>query len=188
MRRAAKSAERVFLAVLFKVELASETLHFALQNTGLTDTNGQYWQPANAGIISYDDFPVASLSKATPSAQKRTYRITLPDLAFGNRMVSDEAEYRGRKITQFLQIKDASGNPLSTPKFLHVGFMDVVRSSVQNGSAVLTCECEGLFSYKARSNFGVLTDTDQRARYPDDAGLDWAKKLQEGVVLPWPPI
>lgn len=176
--------EFVRLAMLAKVELASETLYYVLRNAPLTDINGQVWQAANGDVVTVDDFPLTN----SALAQKRTYKIALGDMALGNQIVASEAEYRGRKITQFLQILDADGSPVSTPKFLHVGFMDVASVSVAAGQATLSLTCEGLFTVKDKTPFGLLTDTDQKARYSDDRGLERVANLQKGVVIPWPPV
>ena len=176
--------EFVKVAMLFKIELASGTLFYALQNTPFTDTTGQVWEPANADVITFDDFPL--MNEAI--AQKRTYRIALGDASLGNRIVSSEAEYRGRKITQFMQILAPDRTPVSTPKFLHVGFMDVATVSVSAGNATLSITCEGLFTAKDKTPYGFLTDADQKARHTGDRGLERVTNLQKGVTVPWPPV
>ena len=178
------SAESLGIAILFQIEFLSETLYLALQNTGFTDNNGQVWQPADGGLVSYDDFPGGS----NLAASKRTYTLQIPDLVFGNKLVAQESEYRGRKITQFFQLFSNEGAPLSTPRFLHVGFMDVVTASFDgSGSSQLTVTAEGPLAYKNKTAYGLLTDTDQKARHPGDKALDRVKDLAKGISLAWPP-
>ncbi|MEO0343012.1 MAG: hypothetical protein AAF198_06200 [Pseudomonadota bacterium] len=178
-------AEQVALTVLFKIEFTSQTYHLACRNTGITDLTGQYWEPANSSIISYEDF----MTGASLAASKRTYTLSLPDSVFGNKLVSQESEYRGRSLSQYMQILDFDTDaPVGPTHFLHTGFMDSVSSTLSpDGTAVLSVTAEGPLSYKNRSSYGLLTDTDQKARYSDDEGLDRVKELSLGVTVVWPP-
>jgi len=176
--------ETVRLCILYEVELKSGTLRFAMQTLDLVDNNGVTWAAAEAGVISFSDFPLA----ASAAAQKRSYTIALGELSLGNSFAMQEDEFRGRKLTQYMQIFAEDWTPLGVPVFLHTGIMDIFTPSINgDGQAVGTLDCESLFAVKNRSPFALLTDTDQRARYPDDAGLDEVKLIERGIVLDYPP-
>jgi len=177
-------AESICLVNLFKIELASGTVFAAESASDFTDGAGQVWQGVKGGIISYDDIVFGE----GVAAQKRTYTLSgLSDSALAASFIDMEAEYRGRKISQLVQLCLPDGQPVNVPLVLSVMVMDKLTFSISSGGgARLVLSSETQFAIKNRSVLGFYTDTDQRSRYTDDAGLDLVKALSRGEAVRWP--
>lgn len=177
-------AETVSVAATFKIDLASETLYFAEGTVGYTDTNGQAWGGMHAGLVRFDDISYGY----GVVAEKRTYTLdagALPELAMS--MVGQEQEYRWRPITQFLQFFLDNSQPVGAPIHAHTGLMDRLNFSMSPGGSAstrLTTETE--FARKNASAYGYFTDTDQKARFPDDRAFERVSLLSLGEAVKWP--
>ncbi len=187
-------AEKVQVTSLIEARFASETVRVTEEGTPFTDLNGNSWQPGY-GLISYDDASIPSQI----GAGKRTYRIAAADASAALAAVMMESEYRDRHIFQYIQffreqtVAGSDGTsvcirePVGVPQFLVRHVMDKATLSVSpDGNATLTMECETLFASKNRAPYALLSQTDQRARYPGDAGLDRMPDLVKGKILRWP--
>lgn len=93
-----------------------------------------------------------------------------PEIA--NDVVNAKAEVKGRDCFVYLQLYDSDLTPLGGLYTLYRGVMDRLihtATSADAWTAQLTAETR--FSRRGLPPFGNLTDRDQQARYPGDAGL-----------------
>jgi len=93
-----------------------------------------------------------------------------PEIA--NDVVNAKTEVKGRDCFVYLQLYDSDLTPLGGLYTLYRGVMDRLihtASGPDIWTAQLTAETR--FSRRGLPPFGNLTDRDQQARYPGDAGL-----------------
>jgi len=92
--------------------------------------------------------------------------------------VAGAATIRGRQATVYLQFfDDATRRPLDLPAAVWVGRMDRLTADADVSSRSVSLVCENLFSNRSKPPAGLYTSRDQRARHPNDGGLDFVNSL-----------
>lgn len=120
------------------------------------------------------------------SAEQVTFDLAatpeLMALALGSK-----ARFRGRSVTIYLQLytmepEAAIGSPIA----LYSGTMQRMPWSASGpGERRLRLECEGNFFRRNAAPRGRWTDSDQKARYPGDRGLERLPVYANGYETRW---
>lgn len=92
--------------------------------------------------------------------------------------------YQGRPATLYLGALDATGAPVSDPKALTRGKMDVMRISDLGETAEIELTVESELRAFDRASERRYTPEDQKIDYPADLGLDFIPALQD-VDIQW---
>ncbi len=174
------SGATVVMALLVEVEFVSETYRL-WTGVGTRTFGEKVWEGVGA-LASLSDVSRLQNGEADPFEIVLSGNDELIQLA----LVNFATEAQGQPIAaslQFLNFTDES--PLGPPWLLREGTMVGAALTVEDTSLALTVKCDTLASGRNRPPFGRLTARDQRARYPDDRGLDSVHKLN-GSEIVWP--
>lgn len=179
------SAERVYLASLFALDFASGAMHLTEESVEFRGADGTIWQPSY-GAISFSDLPGGPNSLA----QARRYTMPLETLEAANAVrsgVAQEDEFRGRRLTHFVQFFKNNREAVGTPIALSAARMDTLTVVADaEGLARAVLSCESLMVHKNRRPSLALTAQDQKKIDPDDTGLDRVADLIQGARIEWP--
>ena len=161
---------------LFRFEFLSSTQRFWDGLNYLT-AGGQQWQGAGK-LIS-----VTGLEWAEGlGASQATFTLSGSTSDLVNAAINSETEVNGRPCAVFLQFLSDRSVALDSPVGVWAGCMDriVFKGDVNRQSLSMTAET--LFVDRVRSPNGLLTDTDQQARWPGDRGLQKMPELIQKSV------
>lgn len=156
---------------LFQFNFASGTKRF-WDGIGPIDIAGNEWEGA-ADVIS-----VSGMSWAEGiAASQVTFTLsgTTPELI--EAAINSGIEAKRRPCSVYIQFLSARYTPLDSIIPVWAGRMDrpVFRGTVD--SQQISMQAESLFVERIRAPWGLLTDTDQQARYPGDRGLVFMPSL-----------
>lgn len=103
-------------------------------------------------------------------------------------VLDSQAEVKGRGAAIYFQHFDENQQTLDDPLAVFVGTMDTIKISTATADTrVVELTLEWLFSRRSLSPFGYLSDTDQKALYPTDKGLEFVSAMQNKTVK-WPAV
>lgn len=105
-------------------------------------------------------------------------------------IAQDQAgEVRGRRAKLYMIFWDALTFELVDVRVRRTFKMNKLSADIDGGqnppSMVLSLSCEPILATKNRAPYSFLTDGDQRARYPDDRGLERMQELTGNQTLIW---
>lgn len=96
------------------------------------------------------------------------------------------SEVKGRTAIVYLQFFDDAWQPLDAPYAVMTGLMDRISIKATGPETrQVNVNVEWLFTRRAISPFGYLSDRDQKSLYPGDRGLEQMPAMQNKSV-PWP--
>lgn len=150
---------------------------------------GQDWQGVGT-LISIDG--LERTTGTTAAATTFTLSGVDRDIVAAAAAASDQV--KGRVVRVYLQFfetaesasRDATlqvGALIGGPAVVWSGWMDQVTFAADGvGSRTVTMTAEGLMADRNRPPFGMFTDGDQKARFPDDRGLEGVAGLESYTV------
>ncbi|MEP4195985.1 MAG: hypothetical protein ABJL99_10160 [Aliishimia sp.] len=181
--------EAIQMAIMLRLDFASEPLLLSNRNIPFTDLKWGYeWGAGSGLLVGLPDVDGGD----DQLAPFREYRLGLPaewieadNWAAGLvQMVGDVREYRGRDSGLYGQIFDPDTNaPVGHPFAFDVGFMDRMRVSFPRGGAIVSLTTESFMARKGVPVYGMLTYFDQRRREPTDEGLQFV--TESGNIIQW---
>jgi hypothetical protein len=156
---------------LFQFNFASGTKRY-WDGLGPITIAGNVWEGA-ADLIS-----VSGLEWAQGlAASQVTFTLagTTPELI--EAAINGDIEAKQRPCSVYLQFLNAAYDPLDDIIPIWAGRMDrpIFRGTVT--SQQISLQAESLFVERIRAPWGLLTDTDQQARFPGDRGLEFMPSL-----------
>jgi hypothetical protein len=132
---------------------------------------------------------VGNLTEGADSAAEQiTLSLSVVDPAMLALAMGQVEGYRGRAARLYLQLLDATCQPVGSPVKRWAGVMNKVQierrpaepESTQDGTGTINLLCTRSGMARARHSTGLrLTDAQQRARYPGDTGLQYVRTLIE---------
>lgn len=161
---------------LFRFEFASSTQRFWDGLNYLT-AGEQRWQGAGK-LISVSGLEWAEGLAASQASFSLSG--TTPELVAA--AISSDTEVKGRPCAVFLQFLSDRYVALDDPVGVWAGRMDQIIFKGNLRKQELSLTAETLFVDRVRSPNGLLTDTDQQARWPGDRGLEFAPTLLNKTV------
>lgn len=170
----------VRVAPLVELEYASGTTR-VWGGFGALSAGGQQWTGlGDLGSIGAIESPVGGNAP--------TVTLTLsgvkPELV--SIVLDSQAEVKGRPATIYFQHFDESQQTLDDPIAVFFGTMDTIKISTATADTrVVELTLEWDFARRSISPFGYLSDTDQKALYPTDEGLEFVSAMQNKTVK-WP--
>lgn len=141
---------------------------------GDLDANGYTWQGLG-DLISIS--PISSTYQV--SAEQVTFEVAATPEMLGLALAA-KSRVRDRAVTVYLQLfamEDVGptphGQPIGAPMALYSGTMQRMPWEASGPTQRrISIECEGLFFRRNAAPRGRWTDSDQKARYPGDRGLE----------------
>lgn len=167
------SGNAVSVTRLFEFEFQSSTQRFWDGLNYLETGDGRRWQGAGK-LISVSGLEYAENMAAQPASFSLS-GATPELLAVA---INADTEIKNRPCAVYLQFLSAKYTPLDDPIAIWVGRMDTLSFKGNLNNQTLTLNAETLFVERTRSPYGLLTDTDQQARWPGDLGLVFAASLK----------
>lgn len=174
---AAKAAgSRVEAVVLFEFEFASKTVRF-WSGYGKITAGGEEW--------------VGSGKLLSVSGLEQPAGLSAPAASFTLSGASDELvsfaaqaqeEVTGRRCAVYIQFLSGAYKALDNPIPIWVGRMDVLSFRAGGKQRVINLSAETLFVDRTRAPHGLMTDTDQQARWPGDRGMEFMASLVNKTV------
>ncbi|MBM3552509.1 MAG: hypothetical protein FJX45_12260 [Alphaproteobacteria bacterium] len=157
------------LAVAVRLELPGETLNLALGQGSIVTNDGARWDGlGDLGAIDGLDFG--------PRAASETITMTLSGLNADLARLAreDSREIRGSRVSVYALLFDAKGQPVDLPYLCQMAIID--RASLKRSGATYVMEvtAEPLFASKHIPPLNLVTDADQRAKWPGDRIFDRA--------------
>ena len=175
---AALAGRTVRVATLVRLEFASQTMRvwtgFGALSAGGHDWSGEF------GTISGIEVPHGS------SAPVTTLGLSGVDPDLVAKALDASAEVKGRPATILLQFFDEAWQVLDAPYAVMSGVMDVMgidRPDAQN--CTISVKVERLLTRRVVPPFGMLSDRDQKSRFPGDRGLEQMIAMQNKSTQ-WP--
>lgn len=161
---------------LFRFEFANSTQRF-WDGLNYLDAGGQQWQGAGK-LISVSGMEWAE----GLGAGKVTFGLsgTTPDLI--NAARNSRTEVNDRPCAVFLQFLSERYVALDQPVGVWAGTMDRIVFSGSLKTKTLSLTAETLFVDRIRSTNGLMTQSDQMSRWPDDTGLNFMPTLINKTV------
>lgn len=164
--------------------------------TGFGDlsVNGQTWQGLG-DLINVS--PISSAYQV--SAEQVTFEVAATPEMLGLALAA-KSRVRDRPVTVYLQLfanvtmaaftpgggEIASGDPVGSPMALYSGTMQRMPWAASGPTQrTIRVECEGLFFRRNAAPRGRWTDSDQKARYPGDRGLERLPLYANGYETKW---
>lgn len=170
----------VVMAVLVEAEFASGPMRM-WTGIGTRTFGGRDWQGVGS-VISISEITRLENGQADPFeiavvADEEIMRLGLIEFR-------DEALDRPLNVyLQFLNYE--ADTALGAPWQIRDGIMRGASLTVDTDTQALEVRCDTLSSRRNRPAYGMLTDRDQKARYPDDRGLEFVHSL-DGKEITWP--
>lgn len=187
--RAALAASTVRVSPL--VFLDYETTPVRLwAGVGSLDAGGHTWSGiGDLGSIEGLEVPAGETApeiklRMSCVARDPAGGVLLPEIV--HRAKNSQAEVKGRAAIVYYQHFDASWQPLDPPYQVLTGLMDKMTiSAPDENTRIVEVSVEWVFARRSLSPFGYLSDTDQKARYPTDRGLELMASMQTKTTA-WP--
>ncbi|MEO1733358.1 MAG: hypothetical protein AAFR45_06975 [Pseudomonadota bacterium] len=183
------SRQAVQMAVMLRLDFATEPLLLSNRNIPFTDLKWGYEWGAGGGLL-------VGLPNITGGddqlAPFREYRLGVPNEWIDSanwaadlvQMVGNVTEYRARDAGLYGQLFDPDTNKVvGHPFAFDVGFMDKMTASFPRGGAIVSLTVEGFLARKGVPPYGMLTYHDQLRRYPTDEGLQFV--AESGKLITW---
>ncbi|MBK8199239.1 MAG: hypothetical protein IPK75_12820 [Acidobacteria bacterium] len=170
----------VVMAVLIKIAFASETA-FLWTGVGERSFGGERWTGIGS-VISISEITRLQNGQADPFE----IAVVADEEILRRGLIEFNDEAKDREISVYLQFLDFEADaPLGPPWQIRDGVMRGASLAVGGDSMVLSITCDTLSSRRNRPAFGMLTDRDQKARFPDDRGLEFVHDTDGREIL-WP--
>lgn len=161
-------------ATLVMFDFASGALHWSNRTVGYKDASGQFWEGAGE-VVSISQFSGGPDNLSTFVEYGISFRWTDIDGTQISRIpeiFADVSEYQGRKAEMLFQFFDDNG-AIGIPVVVNSGLMFRPTYSASIDTLDMRITAENPLLNKRTPPFGDLTSKDQRARHPNDAGLDY---------------
>ena len=168
---------------LVEFQFVSQTIRLWNGLGDLQTSDGKTWQGI-AGIGQID-----GLSQAINGvAPTQTFSISGVDARFADIVRGDFAEYYRQPVVTVKQFFGEDWQTLDAPYAIAERQMENIqlkRTPGEEGPVyTVSVTAETPFITRRRPPFGFLTDRDQRARHPTDAGLDQVAGI-DGKPITW---
>lgn len=172
--RVVRAAQLVFL------DFTSQPMRLAMIE-GEVEAGGFTWRGlGRLGSISGLESPLGGSAPVTTLSLSGVE----PDQVSKALEASDEV--KGRPAVVYLQFFDDAWAPLDSPYALMTGSMDKMSIAADGPTArTISVTVEWLFARRAIPRFGMLSDRDQKARFPGDRGLEQMASMQSKSIA-WP--
>ncbi len=170
----------VVMAMLVEVQFASGPFR-VWTGLGTREFGGRNWQGIGS-IIDISEITRLQNGQADP------FEITVsaPEEIIRQGLIEFQTEALNRTLNVYLQFLNYDADTaLGPPWQIRDGIMRGANLSVETGAQTLAIKCDTLSSRRNRPPFGMLTDRDQKARFPGDRGLEFVHSL-DGKEIVWP--
>lgn len=174
------SGATVVMAMLVEVNFASGPMRM-WTGVGTRRFGGLDWDGIG-NIIEISEITRLQNGQADP------FEITVsaPEEIILLGLVEFAGEALDRELNVYLQFLNFEADaPLGEPWQIRDGIMRGASLTVDTDAQTLSIKCDTLSSRRNRPPYGMLTDRDQKARYPGDRGLEFVHSL-DGRELVWP--
>lgn len=177
---AALAGRTVRVATLVRLEFTSQTIR-VWTGFGPLVAGGQSWSGlAEFGTVSGLEVPLGGTAPVTTLGLSGVD----PDLVAKARAASGEV--KGRPATIFLQFFDDAWQVLDAPYAVLSGVMDVMSIAAPDpATRSIEVTVEWLLTRRVIPPFGMLSDRDQKGRFPNDRGLEQMIAMQNKTTQ-WP--
>lgn len=125
------------------------------------------WIPA-LNVIGAEGITASGVMDAHPAR----YRLGKITASLGLAVLTDESEWRDRRLTQRLVLMMA-GRAVGPAIFIHSGKIADIRRREDVGADYLEVRVEGPFKDRNAAMLGRYTDRDQQMRSPGDRGCEY---------------
>ena len=158
--------DRIEARRTFQFDFRSVTVR-AIEGSTPWPDGTHIWIPA-LNVIQAEGIKASGVMDAHP-ARYRLGRVT-PDL--GLAVLSDESEWRDRRLTQRL-VLFLDGVAVGPAVHIHSGLIADIRRRDSVSSGYLEVRVEGPFKDRNAALLGKYTDRDQQMRSPGDRGCEY---------------
>lgn len=163
------SGRLVNMALGVKMELRDETVYYRRGGGTVVTNDGIEWFGLGIlGDIQGLDF--------SPNLSTDPLSLRLSGLELDDRLPGlarqQHAEMRGRLISVYALLFNEYWQPVDMPYLCQMATIDNARLMFEASSTILEVTAEPLFSSKHLPPLGLVTDADQRSRYPGDRIFD----------------
>lgn len=193
--QAALKSSQLSATILVAFDFASGAVRLTDRAVPIRDgKDGFKWHPAprTAAVRDVAGGP-------TDWAPLRIYELTIPNELleqFSEETgrfpdLDNKVEYHKRTVTMSLQlVRVATGphgedEPLGYPMVLHTGLMDKLDVSMTNNGVRYEMRAEGFLARKGVRGAGLVTDRDQKRRFPGDLGAEYVVEIEARPAV-WP--
>lgn len=170
----------VVMALLIEADFSTQPMTLW---TGIGDRTfgGRQWQGAG-NIIEISEITRLENGQADPFE----VTITADEEMIRLGLLEFREEAMDRELSVYLQFLNYEADTaLGAPWKIRDGIMRGASLTVDTGAQTLVIKCDTLSSRRSRPAHGMLTDRDQKARYPDDRGLEFVHTIDGREIL-WP--
>lgn len=170
----------VRVATLVRLDFASETMRL-WAGFGQLAAGGFTWSGlGELGTISGLEIPLGSTAPVT------TLGLSGVEPALVAKALAASDEVKGRPAVISLQFFDEAWQVLDQPYAIMSGVMDVMSIAAPDPETrTIEVTVEWLLARRVVPPFGMLSDRDQKSRFPGDRGLEQMPAMQNKSVS-WP--
>lgn len=170
----------VVMAILVEVQFASGPARF-WTGQGTRTFDDRDWQGVGS-ILSISEITRLQNGQADPFEVE----IVAGDEIIRPGLIEFADEAQDRELSVYLQFLNYEADAaLGAPWKIRDGLMRGATLTVDAETMKLTVACDTTASLRNRPAYGMLTDRDQKARYPDDRGLEFVHAIDGREIL-WP--
>jgi len=137
---------------------------------------GETWTGAGTllGVSDYQE---------TASLEAQGVTFTLSGITSSVIALALLEDYQGRACGLYLGALDAAGVLVADPVRLFSGLLDTMQITDGGETCTLAVAAENKLVILQRAKEARYTDEDQKARYPDDRGLEFVSGLQDREIV-----
>ena len=171
----------VRLSPLVFFDFVGDPRRYGFQSGPLRTADGQEWEgTGGVGSISGLATPIGTTAPVV------TFQMSGVDARVAALARAASSTVKGRGVTVFLQVFTEDWGLLGSPISLWDGELDLMRYRAEGGGQyTVSVTAETAWTKRSKPPFGFLTDTDQKARFPGDRGLEQVSSLI-GKTINWP--
>lgn len=171
----------VRISPLVHFDFVDDPRWYGFQAGPLRTAGGQIWEgTAGLGEISGLSTPIGTTAPVV------TFKLSGVDARVAALARKASSAVKGRDASVFVQVFNADWSLLGSPIHIWDGELDVMNYKAEgNGQYSVSVTAETAWVRRNKPPYGYLTDTDQKARFPGDRGLEQVSSLV-GKIINWP--
>lgn len=173
--------QTVRLSPLVFFDFVDDPRWYGFQAGPLRTADDQIWEgTAGLGEISGLATPIGTTAPVV------TFKMSGVDSRVAALARLASSTVKGRDASVFIQVFTEDWGLLGSPIHIWDGELDLMRYRAEGGGVyTVSVTAETAWVKRNKPPFGYLTDTDQKARFPGDRGLEQVSSLI-GKTINWP--